>query len=148
MGEAWSEIHREKKMIVGLGWALRVRMGTRGGDGYQELGLGLGWAPGIGMGTGDWDGYQELGLGLGWALLGAASLPFPASPSPIPSPCPLPNPMSLCPQVAHPPGYPLFTLLAKVATGLPGGSPAFRVNLLCALVGAAAASLLFCTVFR
>ncbi|KAF4795823.1 Transmembrane protein [Turdus rufiventris] len=56
--------------------------------------------------------------------------------------------MSLCPQVAHPPGYPLFTLLAKVATGLPGGSPAFRVNLLCALVGAAAASLLFCTVFR
>ncbi|NWT52107.1 TM260 protein, partial [Erythrocercus mccallii] len=50
--------------------------------------------------------------------------------------------------VAHPPGYPLFTLLAKVATGLPGGSPAFRVNLLCGLVGAAAASLLFCTVFR
>ncbi|XP_059706557.1 protein O-mannosyl-transferase TMEM260 isoform X1 [Haemorhous mexicanus] len=50
--------------------------------------------------------------------------------------------------VAHPPGYPLFTLLAKVATGLPGGSPAFRVNLLCGLLGAAAASLLFCTVFR
>ncbi|NWW33826.1 TM260 protein, partial [Panurus biarmicus] len=49
--------------------------------------------------------------------------------------------------VAHPPGYPLFTLLAKVATALPGGSPAFRVNLLCGLVGAAAASLLFCTVF-
>ncbi|NWI76898.1 TM260 protein, partial [Dryoscopus gambensis] len=50
--------------------------------------------------------------------------------------------------VAHPPGYPLFTLLAKVATGLPGGSPAFRVNLLCGLVGAAAASLLFYTVCR
>ncbi|NXQ88951.1 TM260 protein, partial [Nyctibius grandis] len=51
--------------------------------------------------------------------------------------------------VAHPPGYPLFTLLAKLATGLlPGGSPAHRVNLLCALVGAAAASLLFYTVFR
>ncbi|NXQ73428.1 TM260 protein, partial [Quiscalus mexicanus] len=50
--------------------------------------------------------------------------------------------------VAHPPGYPLFTLLAKAATGLPSGSPAFRVNLLCGLVGAAAASLLFCTVFR
>ncbi|NXM65971.1 TM260 protein, partial [Serilophus lunatus] len=50
--------------------------------------------------------------------------------------------------VAHPPGYPLFTLLAKVATGLPGGSPASRVNLLCAFLGAAAASLLFYTVFR
>ncbi|NXC01210.1 TM260 protein, partial [Orthonyx spaldingii] len=50
--------------------------------------------------------------------------------------------------VAHPPGYPLFTLLAKAATGLPGGSPAFRVNLLCGLVGAAAASLLFYTVCR
>ncbi|XP_042655114.1 transmembrane protein 260 isoform X2 [Tyto alba] len=51
--------------------------------------------------------------------------------------------------VAHPPGYPLFTLLAKVATGLlPLGSPAYRVNLLCGLLGAAAASLLFYTVFR
>ncbi|KFP18795.1 Transmembrane protein 260, partial [Egretta garzetta] len=51
--------------------------------------------------------------------------------------------------VAHPPGYPLFTLLAKLATGLlPLGSPAYRVNLLCGLVGAAAASLLFYTVFR
>ncbi|XP_009994773.1 PREDICTED: transmembrane protein 260 [Chaetura pelagica] len=51
--------------------------------------------------------------------------------------------------VAHPPGYPLFTLLAKLATGLlPFGSPACRVNLLCSLVGAAAASLLFYTVFR
>ncbi|XP_055572466.1 transmembrane protein 260 isoform X1 [Falco cherrug] len=51
--------------------------------------------------------------------------------------------------VAHPPGYPLFTLLAKVATGLlPIGSPAYRVNLLCGLLGAAAASLLFYTVFR
>ncbi|NXF73250.1 TM260 protein, partial [Sclerurus mexicanus] len=51
--------------------------------------------------------------------------------------------------VAHPPGYPLFTLLAKVATGLlPGASPASRVNLLCGCLGAAAASLLFHTVFR
>ncbi|KAM6445445.1 protein O-mannosyl-transferase TMEM260 [Rhynochetos jubatus] len=51
--------------------------------------------------------------------------------------------------VAHPPGYPLFTLLAKLATGLlPIGSPAYRVNLLCGLLGAAAASLLFYTVFR
>ncbi|XP_071413370.1 protein O-mannosyl-transferase TMEM260 isoform X1 [Pithys albifrons albifrons] len=51
--------------------------------------------------------------------------------------------------VAHPPGYPLFTLLAKLAMGLlPGGSPACRVNLLCGFLGAAAASLLFYTVFR
>ncbi|NWR56630.1 TM260 protein, partial [Bucorvus abyssinicus] len=51
--------------------------------------------------------------------------------------------------VAHPPGYPLFTLLAKLVTGLlPVGSPAYRVNLLCGLLGAAAASLLFYTVFR
>ncbi|XP_025053726.1 transmembrane protein 260 [Alligator sinensis] len=51
--------------------------------------------------------------------------------------------------VAHPPGYPLFTLLAKLVIGLfPFGSIAYRVNLLCALLGAAAASLLFYTVFR
>ncbi|NXV91894.1 TM260 protein, partial [Calonectris borealis] len=51
--------------------------------------------------------------------------------------------------VAHPPGYPLFTLLAKLATGLlPLGSPAYRVHLLCGWLGAAAASLLFYTVFR
>uniref|UniRef100_A0A8C6IZU3 Uncharacterized protein n=1 Tax=Melopsittacus undulatus TaxID=13146 RepID=A0A8C6IZU3_MELUD len=51
--------------------------------------------------------------------------------------------------VAHPPGYPLFTLLAKLAMGLlPVGSSAFQVNLLCSLLGAAAASLLFYTVFR
>ncbi|KFW76725.1 Transmembrane protein 260, partial [Manacus vitellinus] len=46
--------------------------------------------------------------------------------------------------VAHPPGYPLFTLLAKVAMGLlPGGSPASRVNLLCGFLGAAAPSFAF-----
>ncbi|KAK2536596.1 Tmem260 [Columba livia] len=51
--------------------------------------------------------------------------------------------------VAHPPGYPLFTLLAKLALGLlPLGSPARRVHLLCGFLGAAAASLLFYTVFR
>ncbi|XP_015262912.1 PREDICTED: transmembrane protein 260 [Gekko japonicus] len=51
--------------------------------------------------------------------------------------------------VAHPPGYPLFTLLAKLAIELfPFGSIAYRVNLLCALLGAAAASLLFDTVSR
>ena len=34
-------------------------------------------------------------------------------------------------QVAHPPGYPVFTLLAKfIMTVLPYGSPAWKVNLL------------------
>lgn len=51
--------------------------------------------------------------------------------------------------VAHPPGYPLFTLLAKLAIILlPVGSVAYRVNLLCGLFGAVAASFLFSTVFR
>nr|XP_035964887.1 transmembrane protein 260 isoform X8 [Halichoerus grypus] len=51
--------------------------------------------------------------------------------------------------VAHPPGYPLFTLVAKLAIMLfPFGSVAYRVNLLCGLFGAVAASLLFFTVFR
>ncbi|XP_026509990.1 transmembrane protein 260 isoform X2 [Terrapene carolina triunguis] len=51
--------------------------------------------------------------------------------------------------VAHPPGYPLFTLLAKLVIGLfPFGSIAYRVNLLCGLLGAGAASLLYYTVFR
>ncbi|XP_075782397.1 protein O-mannosyl-transferase TMEM260 isoform X1 [Pelodiscus sinensis] len=51
--------------------------------------------------------------------------------------------------VAHPPGYPLFTLLAKLVIGLfPFGSIAYRVNLLCGLLGAAAASLFYYTVFR
>lgn len=47
-------------------------------------------------------------------------------------------------QVAHPPGYPLFTLLARLTmTILPMGSPAFRVNALNAMLGAATAPLLF-----
>ncbi|XP_073442045.1 protein O-mannosyl-transferase TMEM260 isoform X2 [Dendrobates tinctorius] len=51
--------------------------------------------------------------------------------------------------VAHPPGYPLFTLLAKLAMILlPIGSIAYRVNLLCCLFGAIAASLLFITTVR
>ncbi|XP_055291591.1 transmembrane protein 260 isoform X2 [Moschus berezovskii] len=51
--------------------------------------------------------------------------------------------------VAHPPGYPLFTLVAKLAILLfPFGSVAYRVNLLCGLFGAVAAALLFFTVFR
>ncbi|XP_030070395.1 protein O-mannosyl-transferase TMEM260 [Microcaecilia unicolor] len=48
--------------------------------------------------------------------------------------------------VAHPPGYPLFTLLAELMVILvPFGSVAYRVNLLSGLCGAAAASLLFYT---
>ncbi|XP_036910264.1 transmembrane protein 260 isoform X2 [Sturnira hondurensis] len=51
--------------------------------------------------------------------------------------------------VAHPPGYPLFTVVAKLAITLfPFGSVAYRVNLLCGLFGAVAASFLFFTVFR
>ncbi|XP_067913913.1 protein O-mannosyl-transferase TMEM260 [Heterodontus francisci] len=51
--------------------------------------------------------------------------------------------------VAHPPGYPLFTLLARLAmTILPLGSPVFRVNVLNAMLGAATASLLFDTAGR
>ncbi|XP_021104853.1 transmembrane protein 260 isoform X2 [Heterocephalus glaber] len=51
--------------------------------------------------------------------------------------------------VAHPPGYPLFMLVAKLAmTLLPFGTVAYRVNLLCGLFGAVAAALLFFTVFR
>ncbi|XP_068110482.1 protein O-mannosyl-transferase TMEM260 isoform X2 [Hyperolius riggenbachi] len=51
--------------------------------------------------------------------------------------------------VAHPPGYPLFTLMAKLAMVLvPFGSIAYRVNLLCSLFGAIAATLLFSTTFR
>ncbi|XP_040268704.1 transmembrane protein 260 isoform X1 [Bufo bufo] len=51
--------------------------------------------------------------------------------------------------VAHPPGYPLFTLLAKlVMVLLPIGSIAYRVNLLCSFCGAVAASLLFRTTVR
>jgi len=44
--------------------------------------------------------------------------------------------------VAHPPGYPLFTLLGKVFTWLPTGSIAWRVNLLTAVLGALAATVL------
>jgi len=41
--------------------------------------------------------------------------------------------------VAHPPGYPLYTLLSGLAVRLPGGSPFFRASLLSALFGAASA---------
>lgn len=38
--------------------------------------------------------------------------------------------------VAHPPGYPLHTLLGKLATLVPAGSVAYRVHLLSAVLGA------------
>ena len=43
---------------------------------------------------------------------------------------------------AHPPGYPLFTLLIHALTRLPGvpASPAVRANLFCAACGAGAAA--------
>ncbi len=44
--------------------------------------------------------------------------------------------------VAHPPGYPLHTLLGHVFSRLPFGSVAWRVNLLSAVCDAAAAALL------
>ncbi len=50
--------------------------------------------------------------------------------------------------VAHPPGYPLFTLLAHAFTALPFGSIAWRVSLACGLFGAGAAGLLFLTAVR
>jgi hypothetical protein len=43
--------------------------------------------------------------------------------------------------VAHPPGYPLYTLLAHAFTRLPFGEVALRVNLLSAVCGALAAGL-------
>ncbi|MBI3287285.1 MAG: DUF2723 domain-containing protein [Chloroflexi bacterium] len=38
--------------------------------------------------------------------------------------------------IAHPPGYPLYTMLAKLFTFIPLGEVAYRVNLLSALIGA------------
>lgn len=48
-----------------------------------------------------------------------------------------------CAGVPHPPGTPLFQALAHLATLLPVGSVALRVNLLAAVLGAGAAALVF-----
>lgn len=48
--------------------------------------------------------------------------------------------------VAHPTGYPTFTLLARLFAALPWGSPAWRVALLSACCGALAAALVTATV--
>ena len=45
--------------------------------------------------------------------------------------------------VAHPPGYPLFTLLGHLFSYLPLDSPAFRIHLLSGLLGAAACAVLY-----
>ncbi len=49
---------------------------------------------------------------------------------------------------AHPPGFPLYTLLAKAVTFIPVGSIAFRVTLLSALCGALTVSLVFWLTLR
>ncbi len=49
-------------------------------------------------------------------------------------------------EVAHPPGYPLYTVLAHLATLLPWGSQAWRVNLFSAVADAAAAGVLAATI--
>jgi len=41
--------------------------------------------------------------------------------------------------IAHPPGYPLFTMLASLLHKLPVGSPAWRINLLSVLLATASA---------
>ena len=41
--------------------------------------------------------------------------------------------------VAHPPGYPLWTLIAKLFAGLPFGTPAFRVALASSVAASGAA---------
>jgi len=51
--------------------------------------------------------------------------------------------------VAHPPGYPLYTILAHIATvAIPIGSVAFRVNMLSAVLGSASAGVLALLVIK
>ena len=49
---------------------------------------------------------------------------------------------------AHPPGYPLYTLLARLFTLIPFGTVAWRVNALSAVLDASAAVVLFVAVTR
>ncbi|MBI2387734.1 MAG: DUF2723 domain-containing protein [Elusimicrobia bacterium] len=48
--------------------------------------------------------------------------------------------------VAHPTSYPLYVLLGRLASLLPLGNPAYRLNLLSAAAGAAACALLFAVI--
>lgn len=50
--------------------------------------------------------------------------------------------------IAHPPGYPLFTILGKIFTFLPFGSVAWRVNLMSALCGVGSSVFLYRAVAR
>ncbi len=50
--------------------------------------------------------------------------------------------------VPHPPGYPLYMLLGHLAMLFPGGSPAFRMNLLSGIFDAVAVSVVFLVVYR
>src|SRR4051812_32104974 len=45
--------------------------------------------------------------------------------------------------VAHPPGYPLYSLLARLGAALPTGGAFFRVAVVSALCGATATAVLF-----
>src|SRR5689334_1915754 len=45
--------------------------------------------------------------------------------------------------VVHPPGYPVFSLLARLFLWLPFGEPAFRIGCLVAAAGAGANSALY-----
>jgi hypothetical protein len=49
------------------------------------------------------------------------------------------------PGIAHPSGYPLYTLLGKLFTFLPVGDVAYRVNLMSAVFGALAVALTYAT---
>src|SRR5439155_14859290 len=50
--------------------------------------------------------------------------------------------------VAHPPGYPLFTMLAKLFTAIPFGTIGWRVNMLSAVCDSAAAVTILLAVHR
>lgn len=50
--------------------------------------------------------------------------------------------------IAHPPGYPLFAMIGHLFTLLPFGSPAYRVNLMSAVLDAAAVALVAALTYR
>ena len=50
--------------------------------------------------------------------------------------------------IAHPTGYPLYTLLLKLSSFLPVGDVAYRANLLSAFFAAFAVALVCCIVWR